>query len=185
MLLLIMGFGERNFLETCYVRIQSRRITKSARLEKNTEIIKSSCQPITTTSANHVPKYYICPLSLNALNDVDSTISLSSLFQCTTTLSEKTFFPISNLNLLWHNLSSLPLVLLQVLILNLNPTEQTQPECPRGWHGAVLGGVRLGVRFCFFFLASSSISDVKHFKFGFLMYTYRNLPFISLASEYW
>jgi len=93
MLLLIMGFGERNFLETCYVRIQSRRITKSARLEKNTEIIKSSCQPITTTSANHVPKYYICPLSLNALNDVDSTISLSSLFQCTTTLSEKTFFP--------------------------------------------------------------------------------------------
>jgi len=41
--------------------------------------------------------------------DGDSTISLGSLFQCTATLSERTFFLISNLNLPRCNLRPFPL----------------------------------------------------------------------------
>ncbi|KAK4829075.1 hypothetical protein QYF61_002019, partial [Mycteria americana] len=48
---------------------------------------------------------------LNTSRDGDSTTSLGSLLQCLTTLSVKTFFLISNLNLPWHNLRPFPLVL--------------------------------------------------------------------------
>ena len=41
---------------------------------------------------------------LNASKDGDSTTSLSSLFQCLTTLFLKKYFLISNLNLLWFSL---------------------------------------------------------------------------------
>jgi len=47
---------------------------------------------------------------LKIFRDDDSTTSLSSLCQCITTLS-KTFFLISNLNLLWCNLRPLPFIL--------------------------------------------------------------------------
>jgi len=52
------------------------------------------------------------PHFLNTSRDCDSTTSLGSLFQCLTTLCEKKFLVISNLNLGWCNLSLLPLVLL-------------------------------------------------------------------------
>ena len=41
---------------------------------------------------------------LNTSRDGESTASLGSLFQCLTTLSVKTFFLISSLNLPWRNL---------------------------------------------------------------------------------
>jgi len=41
---------------------------------------------------------------LNTSRDGDSTIFPESLFQCLTTLSEKKFFLISNLNLPWCNI---------------------------------------------------------------------------------
>ena len=47
---------------------------------------------------------------LNTSRDGDSTTSLGSLCQCLTTLSEKNFFLISNLNLPWHYVKPLPLV---------------------------------------------------------------------------
>ena len=47
---------------------------------------------------------------LNTTRNGDSTTSLSSLFQCNTTLSQVKFFPVYNLNLLWHNLRSLTLI---------------------------------------------------------------------------
>lgn len=72
------------------------KVTESTRLEKIIKIIKSDHQFITTTS-----KSTSSALSLNALRDVDSTTSLSSLFQCLTNLGEKKFLLISNLNLSW------------------------------------------------------------------------------------
>ena len=48
---------------------------------------------------------------LNTFRDRNSTISLDSLFQHLTTLLERIFFLISNLNLPWHNLRPFPLVL--------------------------------------------------------------------------
>ena len=48
---------------------------------------------------------------LNTARDSDSTTSLGRPFQCLTTLSEKKFFLISNLNLLWYNLWPFPCVL--------------------------------------------------------------------------
>ncbi|KAK4824211.1 hypothetical protein QYF61_012125 [Mycteria americana] len=48
---------------------------------------------------------------LNISRDGDSTTSLGSLFPCWTTLSMKTFFLISSLNLPWRNLRPFPLVL--------------------------------------------------------------------------
>ena len=50
-------------------------------------------------------------LSLSTSRNGDSTISLGSLFQYFTTLSEKKFFLISNLNLPWHNLRLFSLIL--------------------------------------------------------------------------
>jgi len=49
---------------------------------------------------------------VNTFRDSDSTTSLGSLFQCLTSLSEKKFFLISNLNLPWCNLRPFALVLL-------------------------------------------------------------------------
>jgi len=51
------------------------------------------------------------PLFLNPSRDGDSTTALGSLVQCLTTLSVKTFFLISTLNLPWCCLRPLPLVL--------------------------------------------------------------------------
>ena len=48
---------------------------------------------------------------LNTSRDGNSTTSLGTLFQCLTTLSVKTFFLISNLNLPWFNLRPFPLIL--------------------------------------------------------------------------
>ena len=76
---------------------------KLLRLEKTTKIIYSRHQPMT-------PYPLTMPLSatstqlLNTSRDSDSTTSLGSLCQCTTTLSEKKCFLISNLKLPWHNL---------------------------------------------------------------------------------
>ncbi|KAK4820022.1 hypothetical protein QYF61_017695 [Mycteria americana] len=47
----------------------------------------------------------------SSIVDGDSTTSLGSLVQCLITLSVKTFFPISSLNLPWRNLRPFPLVL--------------------------------------------------------------------------
>ena len=48
---------------------------------------------------------------LDTSRDGDSTTSLGSLFQCSTTLSAKKFFIISSLKLPWHNLRLFPLVM--------------------------------------------------------------------------
>ena len=48
---------------------------------------------------------------LNTSRSSDSTSSLGSLCYCITTLSEKKFFPILNLNLCWHSLRPFPLIL--------------------------------------------------------------------------
>jgi len=49
-------------------------------------------------------------LLLKNSRDSDSITSLVSQVQCITTLSEKKFFPVSNLNLPWCNLRPLPLI---------------------------------------------------------------------------
>jgi len=61
-------------------------------------------------------------LALKTFREGASTTSLGNLFQCLTTLTEKNFFLISNLNLLSFSLKLLPLVLsLQALVkLSLN-----------------------------------------------------------------
>ena len=51
------------------------------------------------------------PWFLNTSRDSDSTTTLGSLCHCITSLSEKKCFLICNLNLPWHNLKPLPLVL--------------------------------------------------------------------------
>ena len=58
---------------------------------------------------------------LNTARDGDPTTSLGSPFQCLTTLSVKKSSLISNLNLPWHNLRPLPLV------LSLSPMRTDQP----------------------------------------------------------
>jgi len=73
-------------------------------LEKTLKIVKSNHQPITTMPCLHI--------FFNTSRDGESITSLGSLFQCFTTLSVKKFFLISNLNLPWHNLRPLLLVLL-------------------------------------------------------------------------
>ena len=74
-----------------------------------TKIIQSNHQPMPSMFTNHVPQ---CHTSvLNTSRNRDSTISLGSLLQYFTTLSEKKFFLISNLNLSQSNLETLPLVL--------------------------------------------------------------------------
>jgi len=55
------------------------------------------------------------PHFVSTSRDGDSTISLGSLFQCPTTLSEKKVFLISSLNLPWHNLSPFPPILFLLL----------------------------------------------------------------------
>jgi len=69
---------------------------------------------------------------LNPSKDGDSTTSLGSLLQCPSTLSEKTFFLISNLNLPWRNLRPLPLV------LSLVTWEKRPPRCPLKQAGCLL-----------------------------------------------
>ena len=54
-------------------------------------------------------------LSLNTPWDDDSTTALGNPFQYLTTLPEKKFLLISNLNLPWRNLRPFPLVLSQVI----------------------------------------------------------------------
>ena len=80
---------------------------------------------------------------LNTSRDGNSTTSLSSLFQCLTTLSVKKFFLISNLNLPWHNLRPLPLVLslgLQEAVPAQGcPRASSHPALPRASGGRVLG----------------------------------------------
>ncbi|KAK4829388.1 LOW QUALITY PROTEIN: hypothetical protein QYF61_003728 [Mycteria americana] len=84
------------------------------------EVIRESMQRFTSCNRNYAftfqPKdalyiYNAFNIFLNLVLDMDgdSTTSLGSLCQCLTTLSMKTFFPISNLNLPWHNLKPLPL----------------------------------------------------------------------------
>jgi len=51
---------------------------------------------------------------LSTFRDGNSIIFVGSLFQPLTTLSEKKYFLISNLNLPWHNLRPFPPVLLLV-----------------------------------------------------------------------
>ena len=85
---------------------------ESLRLEKTTKIIQFNCQIITTVltepclSVPHLSSSWKAPGMVG-----DSTTSLDGLFQHTTTLSEKNFFLISNLNLSWCNLRPLLLVL--------------------------------------------------------------------------
>ncbi|KAK4833022.1 LOW QUALITY PROTEIN: hypothetical protein QYF61_027404 [Mycteria americana] len=65
---------------------------------------------------------------LNTSRDGDSTTSLGSLFQCLITLSVNKFFPVSNLNLPWHNLRPFSLVLLLVALeKRLTPTSLQPP----------------------------------------------------------
>lgn len=91
------------------------RIIESLRLEKTSKIIQSSHQPVTTllTKVCHsVPHVHISWTPPG---------TVSNLFQYLITLSKSKFFLISNPNLPWCNLSSLPLILLLL------------PE-RRGWH---------------------------------------------------
>ena len=85
---------------------------ESLRLEKTTKIIQFNCQVITTVLTEPCPSVPHLSSSWKAPGMVgDSTTSLDGLFQHTTTLSEKNFFLISNLNLSWCNLRPLLLVL--------------------------------------------------------------------------
>jgi len=70
---------------------------------------------------NHIAQCYIY-VALEHLWDGDSATSLGSLCQCLTTLSGKTFFPISSLSLSCCNLRPLPLVLRY---------RSTNVHCPR------------------------------------------------------
>jgi len=84
------------------------RIIQSLWLERTFKITNSKHQPATPCSL---------PTSLSATStwllhtSRNSTTSLGSLCHCLTALSEKKYFLISNLNLPWHNLRPLPLVL--------------------------------------------------------------------------
>ena len=78
---------------------------ESRRLEKTITI--NSFSPCPLNMSLHTTSTHF----LNASKDSDSTTSKDSLFQYLTTLSEKKFFLISNLNLPWHNLKPFPLVL--------------------------------------------------------------------------
>jgi len=75
------------------------------------------------TALDHVSQCDIYPF-LEHLHIGDSITCLGSLFQCITTLSEKKFLLIFNLNLPWCNLRSLPLVLWRRIIQNHNLTRQ-------------------------------------------------------------
>ena len=78
-------------------------IIESLKLRKITKIIQSNHQSIPTMPTS--------TFSLNTSRDSDSTTPLGSLCQCLTTLSEKQFLLIFNVNLLWHNLRPIPLFL--------------------------------------------------------------------------
>ena len=65
---------------------------------------------------------------LNTSRDGDSTTFLDSLFQCLTILSVMKFFLIPNLNLPWHNLRPLPLILLLVTWEKNCPVRLLEPE---------------------------------------------------------
>ena len=68
--------------------------------------------PTTPCLLNHnILKCHIYMFFWNTSRDRDSTTPLGSRFQCLTTLSVEKFFLISNLNLPWHNLKPLPLIL--------------------------------------------------------------------------
>ena len=90
------------------------RIIESLRLEETSKI-KSNHQPSATVPAKPCPEVQY--LRVFWTTDGDFTTSLGSLFQCLTTLSVEKFFLISNLNLPWHNLRPLPLVLLYLRAL--------------------------------------------------------------------
>jgi len=92
---------------TCY----GERITESLKLGKeNTKIIQCKHHPSPPCPLT-VSLSATFPYFLNTSRDSDSPTSLGSLFQCLTTLSKKNFFLSSNLNLAWHNLRPLPLIL--------------------------------------------------------------------------
>lgn len=81
------------------------------RLEKTPKIIKSNSQPDTVKATDK-----LCPQAphLQIFQGWWLQFSLGSMLQCLTTLSEKEFFLISSLNLLWCNLRLCPLALLFV-----------------------------------------------------------------------
>lgn len=80
--------------------------------KKTSKIISFSC-PLTTNTAHQTMFLNTTStLSLNTSRDGDSTTSLDNVFQSLSTLPEKKFYLISNLNLLWYNLRPLPLVLI-------------------------------------------------------------------------
>jgi len=84
-------------------------------LENTSEIIKSNSQLNTTMPAKSRPQVPRLHSFFNTSRDGDSSTALGSLVQCLTALSVKKFFLISNLNLPWHNLRPLPLVLSRCL----------------------------------------------------------------------
>ena len=67
---------------------------------------------------------------LNTSSNSDSITSLGSPFQHLITLSEKKFFIISNLNLLWHNLRPFYLALSVIgqSVIGLEGTQIGKPE---------------------------------------------------------
>ena len=99
----------------------NHRITESLSLEKIYKVIKSNRQPITTCPLS-VSLSASSPRFLKTSRDIDSTTSLSSRCQCLTTLSEKKFFLISNLNLPCSNLRVFPLLSLVEQEKRLIPT---------------------------------------------------------------
>ena len=78
-------------------RIHRNRITESLRLEKISKITKSNHQPTPTMPTDHVLSATSTRL-WNTSRDGDCTTSLGSLCHCSTALSEKKSFFISNLN---------------------------------------------------------------------------------------
>jgi len=75
---------------------QNHRITK---VGKTTEVIQSNYQPMPVTTLD-LSLSAVSTQLLNTSRDSGSTTSLGSLCHCLTSLAEKKFFLISNLNLL-------------------------------------------------------------------------------------
>ena len=85
----------------CYAHLHYRRITESLRLEETTKISSPTIQLLSVLPTYHVFSATF-PQFLNTSRDSDCTTSLGSLCHCSTTLSEKKYLLISNLNLPWH-----------------------------------------------------------------------------------
>ena len=93
------------------------RITESYRLEGSSgdHLVHPDNSP--TPCPLTMPLSTTSPQFLNTSRDGDSTTSLGSLCHCSTALSEKKFFLISNLNLHWRNFTSHAITMLLLRIV--------------------------------------------------------------------